>query len=156
MTGRGTGIDDEALARKITTVAAAMARGTDVMSDPGRLLARVGGPDIAAMTGYLQESSGLGVPVVLDGIVSCAAALVADLLSPGARAWWVAGHRSTEPAAGLALAVLGLEPILDLRLRLGEGTGALLALPVLAAAAATLGQMATFEGAGVSDRPADA
>jgi nicotinate-nucleotide--dimethylbenzimidazole phosphoribosyltransferase len=156
VTGRGTGIDDEALARKTATVARAMTRGAGLAADPERLLACVSSPDIAAMVGYLQESAALGVPVVLDGIVSCAAALVADRLAPGAREWWVAGHRSTEPAAGLALAALGLEPVLDLRLRLGEGTGALLALPMLGAAAATLAEMATFEGAGVSDKPADA
>lgn len=93
---------------------------------------------------------------MLDGIVSCAAALVASEIEPGALAWWVAGHRSTEPAASVALASLGLVPVLDLDLRLGEGTGALLALPLINAAALTLGQMATFDSAGVTDRDADA
>jgi nicotinate-nucleotide--dimethylbenzimidazole phosphoribosyltransferase len=95
-----------------------------------------------------------GVPVILDGIVSCSAALAAERLAPGSRAWWCAGHRSTEPASRLALEGLGLTPLLDLDLRLGEGTGALLALPLLAAAAATLAEMATFDSAGVSDREA--
>ena len=93
-----------------------------------------------------------GVPVVLDGTVSCAAALVADRVSRRARAWWIAGHRSTEPAQHRALERLDLEPLVDYGMRLGEGTGALIALPVLQAAIATLAQMATFDEAGVTDR----
>ncbi len=154
VTGRGTGIDDEALARKVGVVDAAMGRAD--ADDPIALLANIGGPDFAAMAGFLLESASRGVPIILDGIVSCATALVAREVDPGVASWWVAGHRSTEPAATRALAALGLEPVLDLDLRLGEGTGALLALPILNAAALTLAQMATFEGAGVSDRPADA
>jgi nicotinate-nucleotide--dimethylbenzimidazole phosphoribosyltransferase len=92
--------------------------------------------------------------VLLDGLVVTAAALVAERLAPGARAWWQAGHRSPEPAHAPALAELGLEPIMDLGLRLGEGTGAALALPVLRAAVAVLAQMATFSDAGVSGRAA--
>jgi nicotinate-nucleotide--dimethylbenzimidazole phosphoribosyltransferase len=95
------------------------------------------------------------VPVILDGIVSCSAALAASDIQPAARLWWVAGHASTEPAALVAMAALGLEPVLTLDLRLGEGTGALLALPLLNAAAATLAEMATFDSAGVSDRAVD-
>jgi nicotinate-nucleotide--dimethylbenzimidazole phosphoribosyltransferase len=152
VTGRGTGIDDVTLLRKRDAVAAAMARGSAVVDDPAVLLARVGSPDIAAMTGYLLRAAARGVPVILDGIVSCSAALAAERMAPGSRAWWIAGHRSTEPASRLALEGLGLTPLLDLDLRLGEGTGALLALPLLAAAAATLAEMATFDSAGVSDR----
>jgi nicotinate-nucleotide--dimethylbenzimidazole phosphoribosyltransferase len=152
VTGRGTGVDDDTLARKATAISnciarAGGARGLD-------LIARIGSPDIAAMTGYLVRASELGVPVVLDGIVSCSAALVAEQIAPGACAWWAAGHVSTEPAAARALEALGLKPLLSLDLRLGEGTGALLALPLLASAAATLGEMATFASAGVSDRDA--
>ncbi len=152
VTGRGTGIDDSTLQRKRDAVSAALARGMGALDDPLLLLARVGSPDIAAMTGYLHRAAGRGLPVILDGIVSCSAALVAERIAPGSRAWWVAGHRSTEPASQLALASLGLAPLLDLDLRLGEGTGALLAVPLLNAAAATLAQMATFDSAGVSDR----
>jgi nicotinate-nucleotide--dimethylbenzimidazole phosphoribosyltransferase len=90
--------------------------------------------------------------VLLDGVVSGACALVAHRIAPRAAGWWLAGHRSTEPAHAAALAWLSLEPVLDLGLRLGEGTGALLALPVLRAAGATLAEMATFDEAGVSDR----
>lgn len=152
VTGRGTGIDDATLHRKRDAVAAAMARGAGDVDDPTLLLARVGSPDIAAMAGYLHRAAERGLPVVLDGIVSCSAALVAERLAPGCRDWWIAGHRSTEPASRVALAGLGLTPLLDLDLRLGEGTGALLALPLLNAAAVTLAEMATFDSAGVSDR----
>lgn len=155
VTGRGTGIDDQTLARKAATVAAAMSRGSSV-TDPVALLRTVGSPDIAAMTGFLLQASSRETPVILDGVVSCAAALAARAVDPSAPAWWVAGHRSTEPAATRALAALGLDPVVDLGLRLGEGTGALVALPVLAAAAATLAEMATFDGAGVSNRQTDA
>lgn len=152
VTGRGTGIDDEVLERKRAAIAAAMERGRGVVDEPATLLARVGSPDIAAMSGFLERAAQRGVPVILDGIVSCSAALVAERGAPGASGWWAAGHVSTEPAARIALDALGLIPLLDLDLRLGEGTGALLALPMLAAAARTLGEMATFDSAGVSDR----
>jgi nicotinate-nucleotide--dimethylbenzimidazole phosphoribosyltransferase len=156
VTGRGTGIDDVTLDRKRAAVAAAMARGTDSVGEPALLLTRVGSPDLATMSGFLGRAAERGCPVVLDGIVSVAAALVADRMTPGARDWWIAGHRSTEAAASRGLAALDLEPLLDLGLRLGEGTGALLALPLLASAAATLAEMATFEDAGVSDRQPEA
>lgn len=152
VTGTGTGIAPAALARKTAVVQAAIDRGAGLAGDPAALLACIGGADLAAMAGYLAQAARQGSPVVLDGIASCATALVAAALAPGAEAWWVAGHRSTEPAADVALAALGLRPVLDLGLRLGEGTGALLALPVLAAAALTLAEMATFEEAGVSGR----
>ncbi len=152
VTGRGTGVDDETFARKQAAVSAAVGRGQPHRADPLALLAAIGGPDLAAMAGMLARAGVIGLPVVLDGVVSCAAALVAERLAPGARAWWVAGHRSTEPAATAALAALGLDPLLDLGLRLGEGTGALLAIPVLQAASATCREMATFDQAGVSDR----
>jgi nicotinate-nucleotide--dimethylbenzimidazole phosphoribosyltransferase len=93
--------------------------------------------------------------VLLDGVVVTAAALVADRMAPGAKRWWQAGHRSTEPAHTLALQQLALEPIVDLGMRLGEGTGAVVALPVLRAAVATLASMATFERAHVTNRVTD-
>ena len=152
VTGRGTGVDDTTFARKRRAVAAAMDRGRADVDDPIALLAQVAGPDLAAMAGLLARAAVVGLPVVLDGVVSCSTALVAERLAPGASAWWTAGHRSTEPAASAALDVLGLVPLLDLGLRLGEGTGALLAIPVLQAASATCREMATFADAGVSDR----
>ena len=154
VTGRGTGIDDATLQRKSVAIALAVSRGQGLVHDPRGLLSAVGGPDIAAMTGLLLGAARRRIPIILDGIVSCAAALVARELDPGVVAWMVAGHVSTEPAARLALHALGLEPLVDLQLRLGEGSGGLLALPHINAAALTLAEMATFDGAGVSDRHA--
>ena len=150
--GRGTGIDDAAWMRKTAAVRDAMRRGRPTKGDPVALLATVAGPDLAAMTGFLLQAAARRTPVLLDGVVSCACALVAHRIAFRARSWWCAGHRSTEPAAAAALERLGLEPILDLGMRLGEGTGALVALPVLTAAGDLLREMATFESAGVSDR----
>jgi hypothetical protein len=110
------------------------------------------GADLAAMAGFCAQSAVRRTPLLLDGLVVTAAALVADRLAPGARSWWRAGHRSPEPAHTLALAELGLEPIVDLGLRLGEGTGAAVALPILRAAVSLLSSMATFTDAGVSQR----
>jgi nicotinate-nucleotide--dimethylbenzimidazole phosphoribosyltransferase len=104
------------------------------------------------MTGFVAQAAARRTPVLLDGVVVTAAALVADRLAPGARLWWQAGHRSTEPAHALALKRLDLEPIVDLGMRLGEGTGAAVALSVLRAAVATLALMATFGEAEVSDK----
>jgi nicotinate-nucleotide--dimethylbenzimidazole phosphoribosyltransferase len=150
--GRGTGIDDEGWMRKTTAVRNAMYRARERSGDPVSLLAACGGADLAAMAGFYAQAAVRRTPVLLDGVVVTAAALVADLLAPGARQWWQAGHRSTEPAHSLALTHLHLEPILDLKMRLGEGTGALTALPVVRAAVATLASMATFGEAAVTDR----
>ena len=152
--GRGTGIDDATWMRKTAAVRDAMRRGRAAKGDPMALLTTVGGADIAAMTGLLLGAAARRTPVLLDGVVSCAAALVAQRVSFRAREWWLAGHRSTEPSATAALERLRLEPVVDYGLRLGEGTGALVALPVLVAAGATLREMATFDEAGVSDREA--
>jgi nicotinate-nucleotide--dimethylbenzimidazole phosphoribosyltransferase len=150
--GRGTGIDDDTWRRKAGAVGAALDRARPVLTDPIRLLATVGGADFAAMTGFLLGAAARRTPVLLDGVMSGACALAAAQVAPDAARWWLAGHRSTEPAHSLALAHLGLAPLLDLDLRLGEGTGALTALPVLRAAGAVLAEMATFAEAGVSNR----
>jgi nicotinate-nucleotide--dimethylbenzimidazole phosphoribosyltransferase len=152
--GRGTGIDDEAWMRKCEVVRDAANRGRPLLADPLALLAEVAGPDLAAMTGFLVQAGVRRTPVLLDGLVSGACALVAHRIAHTAKGWWLAGHRSTEPAHARALERLGLEPVIDLGLRLGEGTGALVALPILQAAAATLAEMATFDEAGVSDKGA--
>lgn len=136
--GRGTGVDDAGLARKAAVVAAALERSRARHEDPMACLAALGSADLAATTGFLVEAAVLGVPVLLDGLMSVACALVAERLAPGAAAWWAAGHRSTEPAQSLALEKLGLEPLLDLGLRLGEGSGAVAAVPVVRSAAALL------------------
>lgn len=148
--GRGTGIDDDGWSRKTAAVRDALFRARPVRSDPMALLATCAGADLAAMAGFCAQAAVRRTPVLLDGVVVTSAALVAERLAPGARNWWQAGHRSPEPAHTAALAELGLEPIVDLGLRLGEGTGAALALPVLRAAVATLAGMATFPEAGVS------
>jgi nicotinate-nucleotide--dimethylbenzimidazole phosphoribosyltransferase len=112
----------------------------------------VGGLEIAALAGYVVGGAAGGVPVLVDGVVADAAVLVAERLVPGVAARCIAGHRSTEPGASVVLDLLGLDPVLDLGLRLGEGSGACLALPVVEAAARVLREMATFDSAGVSDK----
>ncbi|MBI3213995.1 MAG: nicotinate-nucleotide--dimethylbenzimidazole phosphoribosyltransferase [Mycobacterium sp.] len=154
LVGRGTGVDDAGLARKAAAVRAAWQRAARVSDDPMALLGACGGADLAAMAGFCAQAAIRRTPVLLDGVVVTAAALVAERLAPGARHWWRAGHRSTEPAHAYALAHLGVDPILDLGMRLGEGSGAAVALPVLRAAVATLAAMATFGEASVSDRDA--
>ena len=148
--GSGTGIDDAGWARKTAAVRDALYRARGLSADPVGLLRVCGGADLAAMAGFCAQAAVRRTPVLLDGVVVTAAALVADRLAPGARQWWQAGHRSTEPAHALALEQLELEPIVDLRMRLGEGTGAAVALPVVRAAVATLASMATFDEAGVT------
>lgn len=147
--GRGTGVDDAGWMRKTAAVRDALRRTKDVRTDPVALLGVAGGADLAAMTGFLAQAAVRRTPVLLDGLVVTSAALVAEQLAPGARQWWLAGHRSTEPAHSLALQRLRLDPVLDLQMRLGEGSGALVALPVLQVAVGTLAQMATFDEARV-------
>ncbi len=142
--GRGTGIDDATRDRKLAVVDAALARARPHRDEPVALLRVVGSADIAAMTGFLIRAAERGVPALLDGVVSGASAVLAERLAPGTVAWWWAGHRSTEPAHHACLEALGLEPIVDLGMRLGEATGALVALPVLRAAPILLAQMSTL------------
>jgi nicotinate-nucleotide--dimethylbenzimidazole phosphoribosyltransferase len=140
--GRGTGIDDTALRHKEAVIEQALRRAGDRTADPVETLTALGSADLAATTGYLLAAARAGVPVLLDGLMSVACALTADRVAPGAAAWFAAGHRSTEPAQSLALAKLGLEPLLDLGLRLGEGSGAVAAVPVLRSAIALLRDVA--------------
>jgi nicotinate-nucleotide--dimethylbenzimidazole phosphoribosyltransferase len=151
--GRGTGIDDQAWMRKAVAVRDAARRGRPLIPDLIALLAECGGADLAATSGFIVQAAVRRTPVLLDGVVSAAAALVAQRISMRTTRWYLASHRSTEPAQRFALERLQLEPLLDLGLRLGEGSGALVALPLLRAAQATLAEMATFAEAGVSDRP---
>jgi len=113
-------------------------------------LATLGGLEHAAIVGLILGAAARRVPVILDGVSTVAAALVARAICPVAVDYAIAGHRSTEPAATIALETLGLEPLLDLRMRLGEATGALLAVPIVRASAAALSAMATFEEAGIA------
>jgi nicotinate-nucleotide--dimethylbenzimidazole phosphoribosyltransferase len=149
--GRGTGLDAEGLERKRALVAAALALHGSPL-EPLAALAAVGGLELAALAGAATAAERRGLPVVLDGYAGGAAALVAARIAPAVGEVLVASHRSAEPGHELVLAELGLEPLLDLRLRLGEASGALLALPIIAAAGALHRGMATFEEAGVNRR----
>ena len=149
--GRGTGIDDEQLAHKVEVVRAALARHAPVVGEPLGTLAALGGFELALLTGVALGSAARSLVVLLDGFVAGAAALVAARLAPASVGSMVAGHRSPEPGHRLVLEELGLEPLLDLGMRLGEGSGALVALPLVDAALALLREMATFDAAGVTD-----
>jgi nicotinate-nucleotide--dimethylbenzimidazole phosphoribosyltransferase len=149
VTGRGTGVDDVTLQLKVRVVEAALARHSPDPGDPLGTLAAVGGLEHAALAGLILAGAARRLPVLLDGVSACAAALAAVALAPAAAGHLVAGHRSVEPGAGVALERLGLVPLLDLGMRLGEGTGALLAVPLVRAAAAALAGMATFAEAGL-------
>lgn len=140
--GRGTGIDDAGLKTKIDAIDQALARLGDRASNPMQILQAVSSADLTATTGYLVTAAESGIPVLLDGLMSVACAVVANRIAPGAAAWFAAGHRSTEPAQSRALAELQLEPILDLQMRLGEGSGAVAAVPVLRSAVAILRDVA--------------
>ena len=153
VTGRGTGIDDEMLVHKIEVVRAALARHHPDPTDPLGVLAAVGGVEHAAIAGFLLGAAAARVPVILDGVIAGSAGLVAAALAPSAVDGWLAGHRSVEPGHTTALAHLGLRPLVDLGLRLGEGTGALLAVPLVQAAARALREVATFDSAGVTEKP---
>jgi nicotinate-nucleotide--dimethylbenzimidazole phosphoribosyltransferase len=150
LVGRGTGLDERGVARKVQVVERALDLNQPERNDPLDVLARVGGLEIGAMAGVMLACAGSGVPVVIDGFISAAAALLAECLCPGARSVMFASHLSVEPGHGPVLEALGLEPFLHLDMRLGEGTGAALAMAVLEASARVLAEMATFEEAGVS------
>ncbi|HSE69182.1 MAG TPA: nicotinate-nucleotide--dimethylbenzimidazole phosphoribosyltransferase [Nocardioidaceae bacterium] len=151
VTGRGTGVDDPTLARKVEIVTRALAdRPVPPDTDPLGLLASVGGFEHAGIAGFVLGAAARRTPVVLDGVIAGAAALVAQALAPDAVGYCFAGHRSVEPGHTVALERLGLRPLVDLDLRLGEGTGAVLAFPVVEAAGALLREMATFDSAGVA------
>ena len=152
VTGRGTGVDDATLAGKIDVVTRALALHRPEPGDPLGALAAVGGLEHAALAGYVLGAAAARVPVVLDGVIADAAALVARALAPDSTAAMIAGHRSAEPGASVALAALGLAPLVDLDLRLGEGSGAVLALPIVQGAVRVLRDVATFDAAGVTEK----
>lgn len=158
VTGRGTGIDDATHARKVDAVRRALDRHAGVVrardENPLGVLAAVGGLEHAALAGFVLGGAAARVPVILDGVIAGAAALAVHALAPDALAACIAGHRSAEPGHAVALAALGLRPLVELDLRLGEGTGAVLALPLVQAAVRALREMATFDAAGVVDKTA--
>jgi len=151
-TGRGTGIDDATHAHKITVIEAALDLHAPDAEDPLGVLAAVGGLEHAALAGFILGAAAHRVPVIVDGVIAASGALAAAAFAPDAVAAMIAGHRSAEPGATVALAHLGLTPLLDLGMRLGEGSGAVLALPVVAAAVRVLHEVATFDSAGVSEK----
>lgn len=152
VTGRGTGVDDQTYRRKIEVVRTALRRHEPDPADPLGVLATVGGLEHAALAGLILGAAARRVPVLLDGVIAGSAALAAAAFVPSATDAMVAGHRSVEPGATVALRRLGLTPLVDLGLRLGEGTGALLALPVVAGAVRVLHEVATFDSAGVAEK----
>lgn len=152
VTGRGTGIDDVTFARKVEVVRQALTLHHPDPADPVGCLAAIGGLEHAAIVGVVLGAAALRVPVVLDGVIAGSAALVVAAMAPDALHACIAGHCSAEPGHAVALRQLGLRPLVDLELRLGEGTGALLALPLVQAAARALRDMATFDVAGVSNK----
>ncbi|MQY11956.1 Nicotinate-nucleotide--dimethylbenzimidazole phosphoribosyltransferase [Streptomyces sp. RB5] len=152
VTGRGTGINDETHARKVEVVRHALELHRPDPADPVGVLAAVGGLEHAALVGFILGGASLRTPVILDGVSAGAAALVARAIAPEALAACVAGHRSAEPGHTAALTKLGLRPLIDLDLRLGEGTGALLALPLVQSAARAMHEVATFDAAGVTEK----
>jgi nicotinate-nucleotide--dimethylbenzimidazole phosphoribosyltransferase len=152
VTGRGTGVDDVTLARKVAVVQRGLALHQPDRGDPLRTLAAVGGFEHAALAGYIIGAAALRVPVILDGVIAGSAALAACALAPGAACCLIAGHRSVEPGHSIAMEHLGLRPLVDLDMRLGEGTGALLALPIVQSAVRALREVATFDSAGVTEK----
>ncbi|MBT2391491.1 nicotinate-nucleotide--dimethylbenzimidazole phosphoribosyltransferase [Streptomyces sp. ISL-1] len=152
VTGRGTGINDEMHARKVDVVRRALQLHAPDAADAVGVLSMVGGLEHAALVGFILGGASLRTPVVLDGVSAGAAALVARAIAPEALAACIAGHRSAEPGHVAALNKLGLRPLVDLDLRLGEGTGALLALPVVQSAARAMHEVATFDSAGVTEK----
>ena len=153
--GRGTGIDDAQLARKITVIEHALAINKPNADDGLDVLAKVGGLEIAGLVGVILGAAARRMPVVLDGFIAGSAALVAVKLCPPVREYLIAGHISVERGHRVLLDALGLSPLLNLDLRLGEGTGAALALGIIDGALAAHNQMATFAEAGVSERDAE-
>ncbi|MGH9213933.1 MAG: nicotinate-nucleotide--dimethylbenzimidazole phosphoribosyltransferase [Acidimicrobiales bacterium] len=151
ITGPGSGLPDDEIPRKATIIAEAVARARAYhRDDPLGVLTEVGGFEHAALAGFVLAGAATGVPVIVDGVIAAAGLLVAAHLVPGVESLTIAGHRSQEPGSRAVLDTLGLEPVVDLDLRLGEGTGAALALPLVEAAARVLTEMATFDQAGVS------
>lgn len=155
VTGLGTGIDGEGWRRKVGAVARALEVNRPDPRDGLDVLARVGGFEIAGLAGVILAGAAHRMPVIVDGFIAGAAALAAVTIKPEAREYLLASHRSVEPGHRHVLEALGLEPYLDLGMRLGEGTGAALCISLARAAVAVLAEMATFKSAGVSDRSAD-
>jgi nicotinate-nucleotide--dimethylbenzimidazole phosphoribosyltransferase len=150
--GRGTGIDDAGLQRKITAVESGLTLNRPNADDPLDVLAKIGGLEIGAMTGVILGAAARRVPLVLDGFISGAAALLAQRFCPAVMDFCFASHLSVEPGHRRILDALGLAPLLDLQMRLGEGTGACLLMNLIEAAVKLMSEMATFQSAGVKEK----
>lgn len=151
VTGRGTGLDEAGWGHKVAMIERALAVN---QPSPAEALQKVGGLEIACMTGIILGAASQRIPIVIDGLISTAAALAAAQIAPNVTDYLIAGHSGAEPGHRIALGFLGLTPLLQLGLRLGEGSGAVLAFPIIEAAMRTLNEMATFQSAGVSEREA--
>lgn len=154
VTGRGTGLDEPGLGRKVAVIERALEVNRPDPADPLDVLRKVGGLEIAGLTGMIIGAAARRIPVVIDGFISTAAAAVACTLEPKVKPFLFAGHRSSEPGHAALLEIIGGTPLLDLQMRLGEGTGAALAMTLIDAAAKLLDEMATFTSAGVSEASA--
>ncbi len=152
VTGRGTGIDDAGLEKKIAVIEEAIRVNKPNNKDAIDVLAKVGGFEIGGMAGVILAAASHRVPVVIDGFISGTAALVAYGIAPAVKDYMIAAHRSVERGHSVTLDYIGLKPLLDLDMRLGEGTGAALGISIVDAACKILGEMATFEDAGVSEK----
>jgi nicotinate-nucleotide--dimethylbenzimidazole phosphoribosyltransferase len=150
--GRGTGVDDEGLTRKVRAIERALEANQPDPADGLGVLAKVGGFEIGGLAGVVLGAAANRVPIVVDGFISTAAAMIAVAIAPGVKPYLIAAHRSQERGHGLMLDWLGLDPLLDFDLRLGEGTGAALGISLAEAACKVLAEMATFEDAGVSNK----
>ena len=152
VTGRGTGLDNKQLQQKIRIINESIAFNKPESAKPLEVLAKVGGFEIGGLAGVILGAAAHRVPVVIDGFISGAAALIAAGLCPRSKDYMIAGHCSVEPGHKLLLQYLGLKPLLDLEMRLGEGTGAALAMSIIETSSRILNEMATFAEAGVSDK----
>lgn len=150
VTGKGTGISDESLRHKITVIEDAIALNKPDPADPVGVLAKVGGAEIGGIAGFILGAASLRIPVVVDGIISTAGAIIAWSIAPAVRDYMFAAHNSVEKGHSVMLKKIGLEPVLDMGLRLGEGTGAALAMTLIEAGLKIYREMATFDEAGVS------
>jgi nicotinate-nucleotide--dimethylbenzimidazole phosphoribosyltransferase len=156
VTGKGTGLDAGAQEHKRRIIEAVIQKhfptsGIDSAPDPLAVLRSIGGLEIAAMTGLILGAARSGVAVIADGFISTAAAAIAFAIEPRVQCYLFAGHQSEEPGHRVLLEYLGLKPILSLNMRLGEGTGAVLAMPIIESAMSLYNEMATFASAGVSE-----
>ena len=152
VTGRGTGIDDKTLNKKISVIQQALEKHSPDPEDPIDILAKVGGFEIGGIMGLMLGAAAKNIPVVIDGLISSAGASLAIKLNPAVKDYIFPSHRSVEPGQEVFFGLIDTPPLFDLKMRLGEGTGAVLAFGLIEAAVKIYSEMATFQSAGISDR----